>query len=237
MSLSLPHEGERDLAGRLALVRERISDAAHAAGRSVDELTLIVVTKFHDAALLRELAALGIRDFGESRHQEAREKADALADLDPTWHFIGQLQSKKARQVAAYASVIHSIDRAQLADLINTSERVEAGTVIDCFVQVNLTEDPARGGVAPTDAQALAAHIESLPGLRLLGVMGVAPNDGEPQRAFEQLRQVSMDVRQSAPRASAISAGMSNDFAEAIAEGATHLRIGSAITGNRPLQR
>ncbi|MEF2977864.1 YggS family pyridoxal phosphate-dependent enzyme [Subtercola sp. YIM 133946] len=218
-------------------VRERIDEAARAAGRSADDLTLIAVTKFHPASLLRELAALGLTDVGESRHQEAREKVDELADLDLTWHFIGQLQSKKARQVAAYASVIHSIDRAQLADLVATSERVQAGAVIDCFVQVNLTDDPDRGGVAPADAEPLAAHIEGLPGLQLLGVMAVAPNDGEPRAAFERLRRVSMEVRQTAPRASAISAGMSNDFAEAIAEGATHLRIGSAITGNRPVRR
>ena len=230
-------EGESDLSGRLALVRSRIADAARAASRSSEELTLIAVTKFHEARLLRDLAALGLTDFGESRHQEAREKVAELADLDATWHFIGQLQSKKARQVAAYANVIHSLDTAALADLIATSERVAAGATIDCFVQVNLTDDEARGGVAPGEAEALAAHIDGLSGLRLLGVMGVAPNDGEPRRAFERLRHVSMDVRRSVPRASGISAGMSNDFAEAIAEGATHLRIGSAITGNRPERR
>ncbi|MCU1482153.1 MAG: hypothetical protein JWQ19_2939 [Subtercola sp.] len=230
-------EGEPDLRDRLALVRARIADAAAAAGRSPSELTLIAVTKFHEAPLLRDLAALGITDFGESRHQEAREKADALADLDLTWHFVGQLQSKKARQVAAYAAVIHSLDRASLADLLASEERQAEGRTIDTFVQINLTDDPARGGVAPEGAEALAAHIAELPGLRLLGVMAVAPNDGEPRAAFERLRRVSLDVRQSVPEASAISAGMSNDFAEAIAEGATHLRIGSAITGNRPVQR
>ncbi|UFS60469.1 YggS family pyridoxal phosphate-dependent enzyme [Subtercola endophyticus] len=237
MPESTPTEGEPDLRDRLALVRARIADAAAAAGRSPNELTLIAVTKFHEAPLLRELAALGITDFGESRHQEAREKADALADLEPTWHFIGQLQSKKARQVAAYATVIHSLDRASLADLLASDERQAEGLTIDTFVQVNLTDDPARGGVAPGDSEALAAHIAALPGLRLLGVMAVAPNDGEPRAAFERLRRVSQDVRQSVPEATAISAGMSNDFAEAIAEGATHLRIGSAITGNRPVQR
>ncbi|WP_116282747.1 YggS family pyridoxal phosphate-dependent enzyme [Subtercola boreus] len=230
----MPDEGGPGLTARLALVRASIAGAADAAGRSVDDLTLIAVTKFHDAALLRDLAALGITDFGESRHQEAREKARELADLDVTWHFIGQLQSKKARQVAEYASVIHSVDRASLADLLASEEREADGTRIGCFVQVNLTPDPDRGGVRPEDAVALAEHIETLPGLDLRGVMAVAPNEGEPRAAFAQLRSISDAVRASVPRASAISAGMSNDFAEAIAEGATHLRIGSAITGIRP---
>ncbi|WP_428843315.1 YggS family pyridoxal phosphate-dependent enzyme [Subtercola boreus] len=197
-------------------------------------MTLIVVTKFHGIPLLRELAALGVTDFGESRHQEAREKAAELDGLGITWHFIGQLQSKKARQVAEYASVIHSFDRASLADLLASGERAAEGRAIGCFVQVNLTADPDRGGVLPQDAVALAEHIGTLPGLDLRGVMGVAPNDGDPRRAFAELRAVSDDVRRSFPRASALSAGMSNDFAEAIAEGATHLRIGSAITGIRP---
>nr|WP_233189003.1 YggS family pyridoxal phosphate-dependent enzyme [Subtercola sp. Z020] len=214
-----------------------MDEALDAAGRRPGDVTLIAVTKFHDGALLRELAALGVTDFGESRHQEARAKARDLADLAPTWHFVGQLQSKKARQVAEYARVIHSVDRASLADLLASDERESTGTPVEVFVQVNLTPDPERGGVRPQDAVALAEHIERLPGLDLRGVMAVAPNDGEPRAAFARLRSISEAVRSSVPRASAISAGMSNDFAEAIAEGATHLRIGSAITGIRPLRR
>ncbi|RFA21098.1 YggS family pyridoxal phosphate-dependent enzyme [Subtercola boreus] len=232
-----PNPGPDDLAGRLARVRAAVEEAADAAGRRAAELTLIAVTKFHGAPLLRDLAALGVADFGESRHQEAREKAAELADLDSTWHFIGQLQSKKARQVAEYASVIHSVDRASLADLLASDERQSTGESIGCFVQVNLTPDPERGGVSPEGAEALAEHLAPLPGLRLLGVMAVAPNEGDPRAAFARLRSISEAVRTSFPRASAISAGMSNDFAAAIAEGATHLRIGSAITGNRPDRR
>lgn len=206
-----------------------IADAARAAGRSPEELTTIVVTKFHPASLVRELAALGVQDVGENRHQEAQAKAAELADLDLRWHFVGQLQSKKARQARAYASVIHSVDRLSLVDALRSDE-----SEIDCFVQLNLTDDPARGGVADRDLEPLVDHIVGTHGLRLLGVMAVAPIDEEPRRAFERVRLAGERVRSIAPDATNISAGMSQDYAEAIAEGATHLRIGTAITGNRP---
>jgi pyridoxal phosphate enzyme (YggS family) len=213
----------------LAWLSGEISEAARAAGRSVDEVTVIAITKFHPASLVRDLHALGIRNFGENRHQEAREKAAELADLDLVWHFVGQLQSKKARQVREYASVIHSIDReALVAQLGPLTPPVE------CFLQINLTDDPGRGGATPTEVPALAESIAATPGLRLLGVMAVAPLDEDARPAFARLRGLSEAVAAVVPGASAISAGMSHDFREAIAEGATHLRIGTAITGNRP---
>ncbi|GAB3579341.1 YggS family pyridoxal phosphate-dependent enzyme [Leifsonia lichenia] len=210
-------------------MRAGIADAARAAGRSPQELTTIVVTKFHPASLVRELAELGVADVGENRHQEAQAKAAELSDLDLRWHFVGQLQSKKARQARAYASVIHSVDRVSLVDALRSDE-----WDVDCFVQLNLTDDPARGGVADRDLEPLVDHIVDTPGLRLLGVMAVAPIDEEPRRAFERVRLASERVRRIAPDATNISAGMSQDYADAIAEGATHLRIGTAITGNRP---
>lgn len=219
------------LAARLAGVTERIGDAARAAGRSPEELTLIVVTKFHPASLVADLAALGVRDVGENRHQEAQDKAAELAELDLRWHFIGQLQTKKARQAARYAHAIHSIDRERLVDSLAGIDRT-----IDAFLQVNLTEDPARGGAAPEELERLAERVLETPRLRLRGVMAVAPlpEEEEAARAFARLRGYSDRVRALAPDATAISAGMTHDFAEAVAEGATHLRIGSAITGNRP---
>jgi pyridoxal phosphate enzyme (YggS family) len=226
-----------ELSDRVERVVSDISEAARSAGRGADELTLIAITKFHPASLVRELHALGLRDFGENRHQEAREKAVELADLDLSWHFVGQLQTKKARQAREYASVIHSVDRDVLADkLADPPVPAEAGPVhpLDVFLQVNLTDDPERGGVQPGLAPALAGHIVALPGLRLRGVMAVAPLGEEPRPAFVRLREVSEAVRLVAPEATDISAGMSHDFREAIAEGATHLRIGTAITGNRP---
>lgn len=224
-----PTSSSSPLAERLAAVREGVADAARAAGRSPAELTTIVVTKFHPASLVRELASLGVRDVGENRHQEAQEKAAELADLDLVWHFVGQLQSKKARQVRRYASVIHSVDRVSLADALRSEE-----DDVDVFVQLNLTEDPARGGVADRDLELLVEHVLATPGLRLLGVMAVAPLDEEPARAFERVRRASERVRAIEPSAALISAGMSQDYREAIAAGATHLRIGTAITGNRP---
>ena len=224
-----PTSSSSPLAERLAAVRDGIADAARAAGRAPEELTTIVVTKFHPASLVRDLAALGVRDVGENRHQEAQEKAAELADLDLRWHFVGQLQSKKARQVRRYASAIHSVDRLSLVDAL----RSEDGD-IDAFVQLNLTDDAGRGGVADRDLEPLVEHILDTPGLRLVGVMAVAPLDEEPARAFERVRAASDRVRSLAPQATSISAGMSQDYREAIAAGATHLRIGTAITGNRP---
>lgn len=214
---------------RLAAVREGIADAAHAAGRDPAGLTTVVVTKFHPASLVRELHELGVRDVGESRHQEAQAKAAELAGLGLRWHFVGQLQSKKARQVRAYADVIHSVDRPSLVRAL----ACDAASV-DCFVQVALDDDPGRGGVGLDELDALAEQVAATPGLNLLGVMAVAPLGEEPRRAFARLRGASDRVRSIVPAATAISAGMSNDYAAAIAEGATHLRIGSAITGNRP---
>lgn len=220
------------LGDRLAEVRSGIADACRSAARDPEDVTLIVVTKFHPAALVAALAELGVRDIGENRHQEAQAKAEELAALDLDWHFIGQLQTKKARQAARYARAIHSIDRERLVDALADVDRE-----IDAFVQINLTDDPARGGVAPDDIESLAERVLEAPSLRLRGVMSVAPLEEEPARAFERLAGYAERVRALDPGASAISAGMTHDYREAIAHGATHLRIGSAITGKRPEPR
>lgn len=228
------------LGDRLDVVRSGISEAAAEAGRDASELTTIVVTKFHPSGLVRELYGLGIREFGENRHQEAQAKARELVDLDLGWNFIGQLQSKKAKQVRAYAHSVHSLERpsviAALASDTDGSEgESEAdGAALDGFVQVNLTDDPNRGGVRADDLERIVELVVATPGLSLLGVMAVAPVGEDPRRAFERLRAASDRTRQIAPDARFISAGMSGDYREAILEGATHLRIGSAITGNRP---
>ncbi len=242
------------LAERLGTVQAGVADAAAQAGRNADDITTIVVTKFHPASLVRELYALGVRDFGENRHQEAQAKAAELADLDLRWHFIGQLQSKKARQVRRYASAIHSLDRDSVIDALASdaldrdaldsdaldrdaldSDAIDRDDApIGAFVQLNLTDDPARGGARDRDLEAVAERVLATSGLRLLGVMAVAPVGEEPRRAFERVRAASERVRRLDAAADRISAGMSGDYAAAIAEGATHLRIGSAITGNRP---
>jgi PLP dependent protein len=218
------------LADRLAAVQGSIADAARDAGRNPSEITTIVVTKFQPAALVAELAALGVRDIGENRHQEAQAKATALAELGLRWHFVGQLQSRKARQVRSYATAIHSVDRPALVDALRSDE-----ASVDCFVQVNLTDDDRRGGVAPEGLVPLVEQVLETSGLRLRGLMAVAPL-GEPARpAFARVRLLSERIRDIAPDATDLSMGMSHDFREAILEGATHLRIGTAITGNRPV--
>ncbi|MBB5632040.1 hypothetical protein BKA04_000263 [Cryobacterium mesophilum] len=218
------------LAERLETVRAGISDAAKDAGRSAADITTIVVTKFHPASIVRELAALGVRDFGESRHQEARSKVAEVADPELVWHFVGQVQGKKARQIAEYARVIHSLDRESLVQALSDSV-----PPVECFIQVNLTEDPTRGGIEPSLVLPLAERVLESTGLRLLGVMAVAPLGSEPRHAFARVRGASELLRTVAPEAVAISAGMSGDYREAVLEGATHLRIGTAITGNRPI--
>ncbi|TFD30103.1 YggS family pyridoxal phosphate-dependent enzyme [Cryobacterium sp. TMT1-62] len=222
--------GAGGLAERLTAVQGGIVAAAAAAGRDPAELTTIVVTKFQPVSLLQELTALGVRNFGESRHQEAQAKAAELLQLDLTWHFVGQVQGKKARQVRAYADVIHSVDRASLVDALASED-----SVVDCFVQVNLTDDPSRGGVAPGELPKLVEHVLSTAGLRLIGLMAVAPLGAEPRPSFARVRELGEQIQQFAPNAKSLSMGMSQDYAEAIIEGATHLRIGTAITGNRPV--
>jgi pyridoxal phosphate enzyme (YggS family) len=210
-------------------VRTAVADAAAVAGRSPGEITTVVVTKFHPASLVRELADLDVRDIGENRHQDAAPKAAELTDLDLTWHFIGQLQSNKVRAVLDYASVIQSIDRASIVNAIAAT-----GKSVDAFIQLNLTDDPRRGGVVAADLAALVEDVLAVPSIRLRGLMAVAPLDEEPRRAFEMVRKASDRMLAQAPLASALSMGMSGDFREAILEGATHLRIGTAITGKRP---
>ncbi|MCM3613451.1 YggS family pyridoxal phosphate-dependent enzyme [Microbacterium enclense] len=220
------------LADRLAAVDERIRDAARAAHRDVADITRIVVTKFHPAALVAELHALGVRDVGENRQQELTAKRAELAGIpDLTWHFIGQAQTNKARAVRAAADAVHSVDRARIADALDAAD---GAAPLDVLLQVNLTDDTGRGGVTPEGVEELAAHVAGRPSLRLRGVMAVAPLDEEPARAFERLRACADAVRAVVPDARWISAGMTGDFPEAIAMGATHLRIGSAITGPRP---
>ncbi|MGS0560014.1 YggS family pyridoxal phosphate-dependent enzyme [Microbacterium aurugineum] len=232
MTTAADGHGRSDLAERLTAIDERIAVAARAAGRDPAEITRIVVTKFHPASLVRELRALGVSDVGENRQQELSAKQAELAALDLTWHFIGQGQTNKAAAIRRSADVVHSVDRGRFADALDRAAQDDG--LLDVLVQVNLTDDPGRGGVAPADAVALAEHVLALPSLRLRGVMAVAPLDEEPGAAFARLRAVAEGVRAVQPSASWISAGMTGDFVEAIDAGATHLRIGSAITGPRP---
>ena len=228
-----------ELARRLEIVQTRISAATAAAGR-VDRPGLIVVTKFHPAADVRRLSTLGVRDFGENRDQEAAGKSAELTDLDIRWHFIGQLQSKKAKSVAKYAYSVQSVDRPQVIEALEKAVAREQDATgrndLECYIQVSLDDDAGahRGGARTSEVESLAAMIASAPGLRLAGVMAVAPLGTDPEAAFERLAVVSAELRTNHPAASGISAGMSQDLEAAIKFGATHLRIGSDILGSRP---
>jgi len=223
-----------DLAARLAQVDAGIVDAARVAGRDPGAITRIVVTKFHPAEVVRELYEHGVRDVGENRQQELSEKSASVGDLDGLrWHFIGQAQTNKAKAIRAAASVVHSVDRIKIADALDAAAADHAPS-LDVLLQVNLTDDPKRGGVAPAELERLAEHASGCRTLRLRGVMAVAPLGEAPGPAFARLAEYSDRVRAIAPEATWISAGMTADYPEAIAAGATHLRIGSAITGPRP---
>lgn len=221
---------------RLDAVEGRISSTLQGLGRSRDEVTLVVVTKNHPVDLAVDLYDLGVRDFGENRDQEAGPKASAFAQLvtesRPTWHFVGQLQSNKAKNVATYADVVHSVDRESLLIALEkaTAERPRP---LDVFLQVNLTSDPGRGGVNPAELEPFAERVAGASGLNLLGIMAVAALDEPLESEFEKIAKLSQKLISVAPQAKFISAGMSQDFETALAYGATHLRIGTAITGKR----
>ncbi|WP_030909824.1 YggS family pyridoxal phosphate-dependent enzyme [Streptosporangium amethystogenes] len=221
-----------EIAAGLARVEAEIAEACRAAGRSREELTLIAVSKTYPASDVRLLAGLGITDVGENRDQEASVKARECADLGLRWHFVGQLQTNKVRSVVGYADVVHSVDRPRLVTALSR-EALGVGRRITCLVQVALDGDPARGGVVPRQAEALADTVAGAPGLELGGVMAVAPLGEEPGRAFARLREIARSVQDAHPGADVISAGMSGDMSQAIANGATHLRVGTALLGRR----
>lgn len=225
-----------ELAANLAAVRDRIAAACAGAGRPREDVTLVVVTKTHPASDVRLLAGLGVRDVGENRDQEAAPKAEATKDLDLTWHYVGQLQTNKAKSVAGYADVVHSLDRIRLAHALSAAA-VRQHRTITALLQVSLDEDPARGGVSPTDVAELADVVAQAPNLTLGGVMAVAPLGVEPARAFTGLREIATRLREAHPTANMVSAGMSNDLEAAIEAGATHVRIGTAVLGVRPSLR
>jgi PLP dependent protein len=225
-----------ELAQRYNQIVEQVASAAKAHGRSASEITLVVVTKNHPPQLVFDLLSLGARDFGENRDQEAAPKAKEVLEQSSEamrWHFIGQLQTNKVRSVLDYADLIHSLDRESLLTELQkrTAERAKP---LGVFIQVNLTEDPERGGVGVNDLEAFASKVLSSQGLRLEGLMGVGGLDKDPAVEFERLAGLSSKLQALAPEARGLSMGMSSDFEVAIGYGATHLRIGTAITGKRP---
>ena len=228
-----------ELSANLAAVRARIAAACAAAGRPAADVALIAVTKLFPVSDVVALSELGISDVGENRDQEAAPKAAAAAALGVslTWHFVGQLQANKAASVVSYADVVHSVDRPGLVSALSrravAAGRGEPGRALRCLIQVSLDGAVGRGGAQPADVPGLADAIAAAPGLSLGGVMAVAPLGAAPRPAFARLADIADMVRAAHPAARAISAGMSGDLEDAIAEGATLVRIGTALLGGR----
>jgi PLP dependent protein len=217
---------------RLTAVRQRIFAACEAVGRDPAGVTLIAVTKTFPASDVRLLSALGVTDIGENRDAEAAPKAAQCADLDLTWHFIGQLQTNKVSSVVRYATFVHSVDRMRLIRALGTAAR-RAERLIECLVEVSLDGDPDRGGAVASEVPRLAEALAVEPGLVLAGVMAIAPLGMAPPEAFARLLESAAVVRAVRPAATVVSAGMSGDLEDAVAAGATHLRIGTALLGDR----
>ena len=222
-----------EVAGNLAAVRRRIEVACESAGRDAGEVSLVVVTKFFPASDVRLLAELGVTDVGENRHQEAQAKAAECADLGLRWHFIGGLQSNKAAAVASYADVVESVDRPKV---VGPLSRGAGERTVDVLLQVSLDPPGAdhRAGAEPAALAELADAVTAESTLALRGLMAVAPLGEEPQRAFARLAEVRSGFLEQHPDARVLSAGMSADLEHAIAHGATHVRVGSAVLGPRP---
>jgi len=232
-----------ELAQRLEVVEGRLEAACSAAGRSRSEITLVAVSKTWPVAdVLALLAAspTAPRDLGESRDQEAAPKAAAVTaavglveGAAVRWHFVGRLQTNKARSVASYAAAVHSVDRLPLVRALGAGAR-RADRAVEVLLQVSLDGDPTRGGALPDETGRLADAVAGEGGLRLAGLMAVAPQELDPTEAFTRLAETAERLRRDHPGATWISAGMSGDLEAAVACGATHLRVGSALFGGRP---
>ena len=224
-----------ELAANLDAVRRRIAAAAQGAGRDVDEITLVAVTKFFPASDVRLLVDLGVTDVGENRHQEAQEKVADCRDLPLRWHFVGGLQSNKAAAVAGYADVVESVDRLKLVKQLNRGAH-ERSRELDVLLQVSL--DPpgrsGRSGADPDAIEGLAAAVDEAGMLRLRGLMAIAPLGEDPAAAYSRLARIRDAFVSTHPGATWLSAGMSADLEAAVEAGATHVRLGTAVLGPRP---
>lgn len=219
-----------EIAAKLTEVNERIASAAGLAGRNASDIKLIVVTKTFPVTDLNYLYELGVRDFGENRDQEASEKVSLLA-ADINWHFQGQIQSNKLKSITSWAKYIHSIDQFKYAKMVSEFAGDQSKSI---FLQVSLDKIPeSRGGIDPVKLHDLANQVSALPNINLMGLMAVAPLDEVTDQAFAKLAKIHSEFMKDFPEAKSLSAGMSGDYESAIGYGATHLRIGSSILGNR----
>ena len=219
-----------EISANLEKVNEQIKLAAASANRLSEDITLVVVTKTFPVSDIEILYSLGIRDFGENRDQEASAKV-GLLPKDVRWHFQGQIQSNKLKSITSWASYIHSVDQLRYAQMISD---YSAGNKKPIFMQVSLDKPPqSRSGVNPSELLELAGAISALPGIRLQGLMAVAPVNSPAEQAFAELEDIRSDFLSTFPDAKSLSIGMSGDYQIAIKYGATHIRIGSSILGIR----
>jgi len=233
--------GPQNLLERLQAVRNRIAKAAAAAGRCVDSITLLGVTKGQPAELLQTAAAAGVRHFGESYLQEALEKIAALGKPGPanepelTWHFIGRLQSNKTRPVAEHFAWVHAVDRLKIAERL-AEQRPYYAPPLNVCLQVNVAGEESKGGVSVAELPALARAVAALPRLRLRGLMCLPPEESELERQrhwFGRLKKALEALNTSGMSLDTLSMGMSGDLEAAILEGATIVRVGTALFGPR----
>ena len=220
------------IAGNIALVEARIRDAALAVQRDVTSVHLLAVSKTKPAAALREAYAAGLRDFGENYLQEARAKQVELADLPLSWHFIGPIQSNKTRDIAEHFAWVHSVDRLKIAQRLSEQRPADLPPLNIC-IQVNVSGEASKSGCTPHDLPALAAAINVLPRLKLRGLMAIPePTDdrSEQDAAFATVRTLLQSLNMGLDT---LSMGMSHDLESAIAQGATWVRIGTALFGAR----
>lgn len=235
-----------DLAGALATVRTRLTDAAEAAGRDPADIELLPVTKFFPASDVALLADLGCRAFGESRDQEAAAKVAELAGRIPAevrWHMIGKIQSNKARHIASWADVVHSVSSLKVITALGRGAQaaLDEGArtePVQIYLQLSLDGDESRGGVdiaAPDRIDALRDAVTATPGLEFVGFMAIPPLAADPDAAFASLAAERDRVQPFHQRRLGLSAGMSGDLEVAIKHGSTCVRVGTALLGSRPL--
>jgi PLP dependent protein len=228
--------GPQNLPEQVRIVHQRMESATRAAGRNVDSVTLLAVSKAQPANMVRAIAAQGVRDIGESYLQEALEKIEALRDLSLTWHFIGRLQANKTRPVATTFDWVHAVDRLKIAARLSEQRPFHAPPLNVCL-QVNIGGEGSKGGVTTAELPALAAAVSELPRLKLRGLMCIPPDEDDPARQrmwFAAMRRAFEQLNAAGAKLDTLSMGMSGDFEAAILEGATLIRVGTALFGERP---
>jgi pyridoxal phosphate enzyme (YggS family) len=221
-----------EITDHLAETIERVARAARAVGRSPESVTIVAISKQQSVSAITTAHRAGITNFGESYVQEALPKLAALASLPVTWHFVGKLQANKTRQIAEAFEWVHTVDRIRIAERLN-EQRPSFAPPLNVLLQVNQAREPQKGGAPPEAVAELARAIAQLPRLKLRGLMTLPPQTGSPARWFSELAALEQSLAREGFELDCLSMGMSADFEDAIAAGATHVRIGTALFGSR----